>query len=75
MVIYYLSDNSVDIQIINNAVLLKYYVAAHSYAPNAVDEKDYHLLLYKNTAVIKDTTLAAGNSNGRGKMFIYLALN
>jgi len=69
--ILFASDNSIVDTTnykITPGVAGKYYVAAHiNYAPNAVDEKDYHLLLYKNTAVIiRTATLAAGNSNGRG---------
>ena len=69
--ILFASDNSIvdtTSYKITPGVAGKYYVAAHiNYAPNAVDEKDYHLLLFKDTAVtIRTATLAAGNSNGRG---------
>jgi len=69
--ILFASDNSIVDTTnykITPGVAGKYYVAAHiNYAPNAVDEKDYHLLLFKDTAVtIRTATLAAGNSNGRG---------
>ena len=69
--ILFASDNSIVDTTnykITPGVAGKYYVAAHiNYAQNAVDQKDYHLLLYVDTSVTIRTALhASGNHSTRG---------